>query len=173
MIASSGEDNAVKLWKRDATLLKNLSHSRPVNTVSFSPDGKMILSVTTNNNESTIVLWNSNGTEIKTFQGSTFSFSASFSADSKIVAVNDSNVLKLYIPNGFWVKEIPIEGFNIVSQLSFSPDGKALAIASEDGVSVLSLEPDKLIKYGCKWAHDYLKNNPKAKSDRTLCDDIK
>ncbi|WP_414587503.1 hypothetical protein [Scytonema sp. PCC 10023] len=77
------------------------------------------------------------------------------------------------MPNGFWVKEIPIEGFNNVSQLSFSSDDKALGIASVDEVSVLSLEPDELIKHGCKWAHDYLKNKPKEESDRTVCDDIK
>ncbi|GAB1543028.1 hypothetical protein NUACC21_57020 [Scytonema sp. NUACC21] len=177
IIASAGEDNNVLLWKRDGTLLRLLPHTESVKSVSFSPDGNMILSITTNN---TIKLWNINGGEIKTIEGSSSShFPFSFSNDSKLLAVLNTNYsegrLKLYNLNGVWFKDYEVFGFNPSIDLSFSPDGKSIATASEDGVLVLSLDRDELLKRGCNWAHDYLKNslknNPDVdKSDRTLCD---
>ncbi|MEO0936440.1 MAG: hypothetical protein AAFY21_22830, partial [Cyanobacteria bacterium J06641_2] len=58
--------------------------------------------------------------------------------------------------------------------VSFSPDGKSIAAASQQGISVWDFDLDKLIKRGCNWGRDYLKNNPNVEDgDRTLCDDVK
>ena len=58
------------------------------------------------------------------------------------------------------------------SDVSFSPDGKSIASGDSDSILVWDFDLNKLLKRGCNEAHDYLKNNPKAESDRYLCDDI-
>ncbi|MEH2042063.1 hypothetical protein [Nostoc sp.] len=55
--------------------------------------------------------------------------------------------------------------------VSFSPDAKSIA-SGGDRVSVWNFDINELVKRGCDVAHDYLKNNPKAESDRHICDDI-
>jgi hypothetical protein len=59
-----------------------------------------------------------------------------------------------------------------VNAISFSPDGNTIAVARGDRFVDQSLDLDKLLERGCNQVQDYLKNNPKAKSDRTLCDGI-
>ncbi len=57
--------------------------------------------------------------------------------------------------------------------MRFSPDGKILALTSNDGVILKSLDLDQLLLLGCDWLHDYLKNSPKISDrDRHLCDGI-
>jgi WD40 repeat protein len=42
-LVSASDDDTVKLWKLDGTLLRTFSgHSAGVNRVAFSPDGKAI-----------------------------------------------------------------------------------------------------------------------------------
>ncbi|MEB3886847.1 AAA-like domain-containing protein [Lyngbya sp. CCY1209] len=54
-IASASNDNTVKLWKRDGTLLQTLDgHRDYVNGVAFSPDGETIASASADN---TVKLW--------------------------------------------------------------------------------------------------------------------
>lgn len=57
------------------------------------------------------------------------------------------------------------------NDVSFSPDGKSIASGGKE-ISVWDFDLNQLLKRGCDEAHDYLKNNPKAESDRHLCDDI-
>jgi WD40 repeat protein len=84
------------------------------------------------------------------------------------------NILKLYIlNNSIWLKDTQLDTKKPLSSISFSPEGKAIAVTSNDQVSVLSLDLDEVLERGCNQVRDYLKNNPKAeKSDRHLCDDI-
>jgi WD40 repeat protein len=62
-----------------------------------------------------------------------------------------------------------------VNSVSFSPDGKTLALASNDKSVILwnleQLRLDTLMQKACTWVNDYLKYNA-PESDRTLCDGI-
>lgn len=61
-----------------------------------------------------------------------------------------------------------------VNSVRFSPDGKTIASANDDGTMILwNLDSNDLLMRSCNWVRDYLKNNPNvSKSDRHLCDGI-
>ncbi len=86
-LASSGEDNTVKLWNVEKhTLRKTLvGHQDATRSVSFSPDGKILASPS---HDRTIKLWNvSDGTLLKTIKAHNDTVvSASFSPDGKTLA---------------------------------------------------------------------------------------
>lgn len=64
-------------------------------------------------------------------------------------------------------------------ELLCAPTVKQSPFASEDKTVILwnldrLLDLDKLMVYGCNWAHDYLKTNPDVHdSDRHICDRVK
>ena len=178
-IASASDDKTVKLWSKNGTLIKTLkAHTEKVHTIVFSPDSKTIASASYDN---TVKLWSKNGTLIKNIGEMIYDANKlSFSPDSKMLALVTStensrgNILKLYIlNNSIWLKDTQLDTKKPLSSISFSPEGKAIAVTSNDQVSVLSLDLDEVLERGCNQVRDYLKNNPKAeKSDRHLCDDI-
>jgi len=93
VIATAGEDGAVRLFKRDGSLISNLTgHSKKVTDVSFSPDSQMIASAS---EDGTVKLWSRNGTLIKTLEHSGSVNSLSFRPDGRILAtaVDDGTVL--------------------------------------------------------------------------------
>ena len=57
-LAASGENNTVKLWDKNGTLLTILDRTDAVRSLSFSPDGEMLVS---GSGEGTIRLWKKNG----------------------------------------------------------------------------------------------------------------
>jgi WD40 repeat protein/energy-coupling factor transporter ATP-binding protein EcfA2 len=160
-------DNTVKLWNREGTLLKTFNfYSTGVNSVRFSPDGRTIALASLDN---TVKLWSVDGRELKTLKGHNDSvFGVHFSPDGKtLVSESFDATVKLWSSDGRELKTFKSR------TMRFSPDGKILALTSNDGVILKSLDLDQLLLLGCDWLHDYLKNSPKVnESDKRLCDGI-
>jgi len=122
---------SVFIWSLDNSDPQIYEHSYTLNNVSFSPDGQMFASASS---DGTIKLWNLDGDEIQTFRGHCTEINKiSFSPDGQVLASagQDGTVR-------FWSlksKKLPIlrghsKGIN---KISFSPDGQMLASASDDG----------------------------------------
>ena len=144
-IASSSDDQTIKLWSRDGTEVKTFrGHHGTVTSVSFSPDGQTIAS---SSDDQTIKLWNRDGTELKTFRGHHGAVTnVSFSPDGQTIASSsDDQTIKLWSRSGTALKTLT--GHNsAVTSVSFSPDGQTIASTSEDSTVKLWNRDGKAIK---------------------------
>ncbi|NET16958.1 MAG: hypothetical protein F6K08_31155, partial [Okeania sp. SIO1H6] len=172
LLASASGDSTVRLWLPDGTAVATLEgHKILVYHVSFSPDGKLLASAS---GDSTVRLWLPDGTAVATLEGHKDWVNHLFSPDGKLLAsASGDGTVRLWLPDGTAVATL--EGHkDWVNHLSFSPDGKLLASASHDGtVRLWNLNLDSLLKEGCDWVGDYLRNNPNvSEEDKRLCEGI-
>ncbi|MDM9585156.1 hypothetical protein [Nostoc sp. GT001] len=167
LIASASDDKTVKLWQLNGTIIKNFDqYGSGVNSVSFSPNGKMIASGSKNN---TVIIWSLDGTRpVRVYDADSVN-SISFSPDSQVIASASNKTVKLWNIDGTLLTNFQRFGSYDVS---FSPDGKSIAAIGDGKILVWDFDLNELLKRGCNAAYNYLKNNPKVKSDRSLCDDI-
>jgi WD40 repeat protein len=142
-IASASEDKTVKLWSIEGTQLHSLKgHSGAVTSVSFSPDGKTIASASS---DGSVKLWSIEGTQLHSLKEQSGGVtSVCFSPDGKTITfVSADKTVKrwsiesrkfLLIPDG--EQGVIPEGKEweayLLISVSFSPDGKTIALASED-----------------------------------------
>ncbi|WP_414586376.1 eIF2A-related protein [Scytonema sp. PCC 10023] len=106
-------------------------HTNWVSSVSFSPDGQMLATVSEDN---TIKLWKRDGKEIKSWQGHNLpALSVSFSPDGKtLVSGSKDKTVKIWKLDGK-LAPLTLQGHKDgVNTVRFSPDGKMLVSASRD-----------------------------------------
>ncbi|MBE9186440.1 caspase family protein [Microcoleus sp. LEGE 07076] len=133
LIASSGPDKTVRLWKTDGTQGKILKdHTDKVWTVSFSPDGQYIASGSA---DKTIKIWRKEGTLFTTLKGHQGAIShLSFSPDGQTIASasNDRTIRLWQWKNTSNTPKIFSGHKDVVYSVKFSPNGQLLVSGSGD-----------------------------------------
>ena len=105
-------------------------HNGIVNSISFSPDGKMIASASA---DTTIKLWRLDNTLPKTLEGHNgIVNSVSFSPNGKLIAsASDDNTIKLWSVDGTLLRTFTGHQGRVKS-VSFSPDSQKIVSGSHD-----------------------------------------
>jgi len=133
LIASTSDDNTIKLWREDGTLLKTLTqHTAAVRDIAFSPDGQTLVSAS---EDGTLKLWQQDGTFLKVLaQQQTEFLKVVFSPDGqRIAAASRDNKIRLWHADGTQLE--PIASHTApVAQIAFSPDGSLLVSTSLDKI---------------------------------------
>jgi WD40 repeat protein len=178
-MASASWDTTLKLWTLDGNELAHLTgHDYYVEQVKFSPDSQRLASASS---DGTLKLWSlPGGKDPKTFKGHGLALtSVNFSPDGQTLAsASRDGTIRLWRLDGTLLNTL--ESFGPTWDVSFSSTGDALALSSggllADGkpskLRIWNLNLDQLAIQACDWLHDYLQNNPQAKGDRVLCDNI-
>ncbi|MBD2198235.1 MULTISPECIES: WD40 domain-containing protein [Calothrix] len=172
LIASASDDKTVKIWQPNGKIIESFDkHENNVNSVSFSPNGKMIAS---GSKDRTVRVWSLDGNQIKPFNTEEPVNKVSFSPNGEMISSASDKSVKLSSIDGSLLASFPDR--LRITDISFSPDGKSIATLINKNysneIAIWSFELNHLLQLGCNAARDYLQNNPKAESDRHLCDDI-
>ena len=143
-----GFDNTVKIWNtQNASIIHSLEgHSRPVSSVTYSPDGNFIASGSRDN---TIKIWNAqNASIIHSLEGhSDWVLSVSYSPDGRFIASGGRDfTVKIWNAQNTSLIHT-LEGYGgSVTSVSYSPDGRFIASGSSDKtVKVWDVENASLI----------------------------
>ncbi len=160
LLASGSTDKTVKLWEVETgrlvrtmsepkgntlvRLMRALSGSNYVLSASFSPDGKLLASGST---DKTIKLWEvGTGQLVRTLSGHKWPVdSVSFSPDGRLLASGSRDkTIKLWeVETGREVRTLSEHEYEVRS-VSFSPDGRLLASGSDDTtVKLWEVETDR------------------------------
>ncbi|MCC5644003.1 WD40 repeat domain-containing protein [Nostoc sp. CHAB 5824] len=128
--SSSSGDKTIKLWNVETgQLIRTLTgHNNTVNSVSFSPDGKTLVS---GSDDDTIKFWDvKTGKLTRTLKEPVAS--VSFSPDGKTLVSGSIETIKLWNVNTGKVIRILKGRDDAIASVSFSPDGKTLASGGWD-----------------------------------------
>ncbi len=150
-LATASWDKTVRFWNRDGAFPKKLEHPDQVNGVSFSPDGQLVATVTSDKDK-TVRLWNQDGTIFKELKGTErhtdFIRAVAWSPDSKILVTvggEKDRTVKLWSRSGRFLKTLKGHTGGIYG-VSFSPDGKIIATSSKDNTVKLWSREGQLLK---------------------------
>ncbi|PAX51561.1 WD40 repeat domain-containing protein [Brunnivagina elsteri] len=144
--------------------------------VHFSPDGKLLVSAGL---DGSIKLWRtSNGTLLKSFSAHKgHILSVNFSPNSQLfTSAGEDAIIKIWqISDGHLLHSLHGHKSAIRNVIFINDHLLASASAGLEKTIILwdlqDMELNKLLKQGCNWVYDYLKNSPKLKEeDRHICD---
>ncbi len=146
-LASSSEDNTVRLWDvvTDAHKATFTGHTDTVVSVAFSPDGNLLAS---GSDDNTIILWDVNTGEPRTtIVAHTHGINdVVFSPDGKTLAscgYRDDTTVKLWDVDTGTLKTTFFGHTYGITEIAFSPDGQTLASGGWDGIVFLwDMNPD-------------------------------
>ncbi|NMF64636.1 nSTAND1 domain-containing NTPase [Brasilonema octagenarum] len=140
-IFAASSDSA-PVWDSAGKQLAELKEdTSAVNTASFSPDGKRILTASNNRR---VRLWDSGGKQLAEFKGHTDNVnSASFSPDGKRILTASDSTTRLWDSTGKQFTEL--KKLSGVYSAIFSPDGKRILTASSDKTARLWDSSGKLL----------------------------
>ncbi|HEY9727028.1 MAG TPA: AAA-like domain-containing protein, partial [Chroococcales cyanobacterium] len=139
LIATGSNDQTVKLWKRDGTLLQTLQHTATVHALSFSPDSQRLV---TSSLDGSIYLWSREGKLLKTFQGHSAAIWAIAVSPNgqRIASASEDSTIRLWSVDGKLIETLTGHESGVWG-VAFSPDGNLLASGSADGtVKVWTLD---------------------------------
>lgn len=112
-------------------LVVPIGHTNAINSVAFSPDGKLVL---TGSDDKMAKLWDLSGRELQTFVGHTSDVSSvAFSPrGEQILTGSADSTAKLWDLNGKLLQTF-VGHVAVVAAVAFSPNGKQVLTGSEDG----------------------------------------
>jgi len=129
-------DEEIGIWELDKDEIVSLKLGVGVNSVTFSPDGKMIL---TGNRDNTARLWSLDAIMHKKFVGHTGEvYAAVFSPGGEyIVTAGLDKTVRLWDSSkGKEIKTFPVQNESVYSAM-FSRDGQKIVTAGKDGTARL------------------------------------
>ncbi len=131
LIATGSNDQTVRLWKPDGTLLQALQQTATVHALSFSPDSQRLV---TSSLDGRIYLWSREGKLLKTFPGhSAAIWDIAVSPDGqRIASASEDSTIRLWSVDGKLIKTLTGHQSGVWG-VAFSPNGNLLASSSADG----------------------------------------
>lgn len=152
--ASASEDNTVKLWNRNGSLLApQINHGAMVISLALSADGRLIAS---GSEDGSIKLWTNQGQLIASIPKAHSNWVSSITFDPKnrfFASASEDGDIKLWDFHGNPIRELQTEQ-GAINSITFSPDGEKLATAGDDNL-VWLWSPD-LQKQGVLSGHQAL-----------------
>ena len=139
-------ENSVKLWDWNGKLLADLNnHTDKVTDVVFSPDGKKII---TSSSDGTAKLWDLKGNFLANLNSHTDEvLNAVFSSDGKrILTASKDNTAKLWDLEGNLLADLDKHTDDVLDAV-FSSDGKRIITVSKDGTVKSWLTPEAIIEW--------------------------
>jgi WD40 repeat protein len=134
VVAAIGQSQAQRSAARGQKERASLKgHGEIVESIAFSPDGKILVSASRDN---AVKLWDLSAGKVKaSFSEEIGGSPVAFSPDGKVIAHTANGVVKLRdVESGKEIRLLHGHDKSLVHCMEFSPDGKTLAAGGSDGI---------------------------------------